>query len=487
MINVALQVQYIFMNKVERRRLEVIKSQHLNLLELSPTPHTIFFSCVSTMFISSINKRTTGTTTFTNINNNNIRRKCPSNSFIKIIFSLMITSSFYVVLLESSSFVSDFDDFNKCATYSLLLDDDNRRLDSFIFYSIGDWGVRGFAAIDGGHNFPGSAQMAVAKQMRCLARDYRPEFIGTLGDNFYGSGVKSVDDVQWQYKWNDVYLHSSNNNSNGNSNSLQRIKWFAALGDHDHCGNVQAQIDYHNKKNYLWHLGHGHMPFYHKEFSLLSSSNHNDDEENNKHSSSHEMWQLIVIDWVGLEGALAGGEKRRFSEQLGTFASPEAGNEQLRWLQRVLEQGHGKYKWRVITAHRPIISASARFENDNNAYPGESATREALRLIIENSDVDVYINGHDHTAQHACTERDDYGGKNKLTHYITNGIGGYELHQLVPNERRPVETIEAKNTFHGFAMHSVTKDRFQTVFIGHDGTVELELSFDKNQQKCKKQ
>ena len=97
-------------------------------------------------------------------------------------------------------------------------------MDSFIFYSIGDWGVRGFAAIDGGHNFPGSAQMAVAKQMRCLARDYRPEFIGTLGDNFYGSGVKSVDDVQWQYKWNDVYLHSSNNNSNGKYSDVEEIE-----------------------------------------------------------------------------------------------------------------------------------------------------------------------------------------------------------------------------------------------------------------------
>ena len=346
------------------------------------------------------------------------------------------------------------------------------RNNNLVFYTIGDWGVRGIDGIDGGKNFPGSAQMAVARQMKLLAEHVQPQFIATLGDNFYGSGVADVNDRQWIDKYEHVYL--------GNNSSIRSTRWFASLGDHDHCGNVQAQIDYHSAKNYLWHLGHGKAPYYHKEFRIGDESSTSDSDNDN---ISDEM-QLIVIDWVGLEGLLAGKEKRRFETQLGEFASAEAGEEQLNWLKRVLERGHGKYRWRVVTAHRPIISASSRFANDNVAYPGESSTREALRVLLENSDIDVYINGHDHTAQHACTQRDDFGGRNKLTHYVTNGIGGYELHHLVQNENRPIETLEAKNTFHGFAMHSVTKDKFDTVFIGHDGKVELKLSFDKTQQQC---
>ena len=341
---------------------------------------------------------------------------------------------------------------------------------NLIFYTIGDWGVRGIDGIDGGKNFPGSAQMAVAQQMKLLAENVQPQFVATLGDNFYGAGVGSLEDRQWDYKYEQVYLK--------NNSSLRSTRWFASLGDHDHCGNVQAQIDYHSAKNYLWHLGKAKTPYYHKEFRIGGGSSTSDSD-----NISDEM-QLIVVDWVGLEGLLAGKEKRRFEDQLGAFASAEAGEEQFNWLKRVLERGHGKYRWRVVTAHRPIISASSRFAHDNVAYPGESSTREALRVLLENSDVDVYLNGHDHTAQHACTQRDDFNGKNKLTHYITNGIGGYELHHLVDNDKRPIETLDAKNTFHGFAMHSVTKDKFDTVFIGHDGKVELELSFDKTQQRC---
>ena len=91
--------------------------------------------------------------------------------------------------------------------------------------------------------------------------------------------------------------------------------------------------------------------------------------------------------------------------------------------------------------------------------------------------------GHDHTAQHACTQRDDFNGKNKLTHYITNGIGGYELHHLVDNDKRPIETLDARILFTDL-LCTANEDKFDTVFIGHDGKVELELSFDKTQQRC---
>ena len=47
--------------------------------------------------------------------------------------------------------------------------------------------------------------------------------------------------------------------------------------------------------------------------------------------------QLIVVDWVGLEGLLAGKEKRRFEDQLGDSLC-RSGRRTIQRLKRVLEE-----------------------------------------------------------------------------------------------------------------------------------------------------
>ena len=47
--------------------------------------------------------------------------------------------------------------------------------------------------------------MAVAQQMKLLAKNVQPQFVATLGDNFYGAGVGSLEDRQWDYKYEQVY------------------------------------------------------------------------------------------------------------------------------------------------------------------------------------------------------------------------------------------------------------------------------------------
>jgi acid phosphatase len=54
-----------------------------------------------------------------------------------------------------------------------------------------------------------------------------------LGDNFYQSGVASVDDPLWKSVYEDVYTHPALN-----------VPWHVALGNHDYRGNPQAQVDY---------------------------------------------------------------------------------------------------------------------------------------------------------------------------------------------------------------------------------------------------
>lgn len=55
-----------------------------------------------------------------------------------------------------------------------------------------------------------------------------------LGDNFYPSGVTSVDDPKWQTNWKDLFLDCPE----------LRVPWQAVLGNHDYVGSDWAQIDF---------------------------------------------------------------------------------------------------------------------------------------------------------------------------------------------------------------------------------------------------
>ena len=61
--------------------------------------------------------------------------------------------------------------------------------ESLRFVAIGDWGD------DDGR------QYEVAAAMAQWAEVYRPEFVMSLGDNFYPEGVVSVNDTKWFSHW----------------------------------------------------------------------------------------------------------------------------------------------------------------------------------------------------------------------------------------------------------------------------------------------
>ena len=60
------------------------------------------------------------------------------------------------------------------------------------FLAIGDWGD------DDGN------QEGVAATMGTWAASRNPEFVLSLGDNFYPDGVANVNDSQWDTKWRNV-------------------------------------------------------------------------------------------------------------------------------------------------------------------------------------------------------------------------------------------------------------------------------------------
>ena len=88
--------------------------------------------------------------------------------------------------------------------------------DHLSFLVVGDWGRRG------AYN-----QTAVARAMGACGAVSRPDFVVSVGDNFYEGGLNSLDDPEFAHSFTNVYTHPS----------LQ-VPWHAVLGNHDYgdCG-----------------------------------------------------------------------------------------------------------------------------------------------------------------------------------------------------------------------------------------------------------
>lgn len=98
------------------------------------------------------------------------------------------------------------------------------------FLEIGDWG--------GVENSPFTTieQFQVSAGMNKIGKQIDAQFVIALGDNFYSHGIPTnVYDARFQETWNAVYDATELN-----------IPWYVIAGNHDHRGNVSAQIAYSN-------------------------------------------------------------------------------------------------------------------------------------------------------------------------------------------------------------------------------------------------
>lgn len=94
--------------------------------------------------------------------------------------------------------------------------------DKIRFVGIGDWGEK-------------TATTALnAVRNGILAEAANIDFVLNAGDNFYTLGVSSTSDAQWTNSWYNRY----------SIGTKLTVPWFSILGNHDHYGSSDAQIQF---------------------------------------------------------------------------------------------------------------------------------------------------------------------------------------------------------------------------------------------------
>jgi tartrate-resistant acid phosphatase type 5 len=214
------------------------------------------------------------------------------------------------------------------------------------FLVFGDWGRRGE-----------TDQVEVATQMAKAARAINPQFIISVGDNFYEDGVKSVDDPHWQQSFEQVY-----------SDPALRLPWYCILGNHDYhgAGNCDAQIAYHTI-NPRWN-----MP-------------------TRYYQQTHRIDAQTTADFFYLDTTpMVKGYYKENHEKTRDHVMTQDVPKQLAWFKSALAASSAQ--WKIVFAHHPIYSGGGHGDT-------EELIENILPLLHEHK-VQAYFNGHDHDLQH---------------------------------------------------------------------------------------
>ena len=209
------------------------------------------------------------------------------------------------------------------------------------FLSLGDWGCGATNCDkkpDPDHQSAGDTQLMVSRNMAKSAEAVGSRFVLAMGDNFYFAGVKSVHDPLWQSVWQTRFTAPS-----------LMTPWFACLGNHDHYGNAQAQIDFSKlgldprwvMPNYFYTTT--------REIPVTG-----------------QELQLVFIDTVILDegyarsmllekiegGVLPGQVLAEFDAR--AHVRKHAASEQLDWLEETLAASTAD--WLIVIGHYPVYS-----------------------------------------------------------------------------------------------------------------------------------
>lgn len=280
------------------------------------------------------------------------------------------------------------------------------------FIAVGDWGGLPLPP------YVTPLEVANAKGMTRAAQTMGADFVLALGDNFYFTGVRSVDDPRFSETFESVY-----------SAPELHIPWYVIAGNHDHKGNVSAQIAYSHRSS-RWHF----PDFYYDVVLPIPGSN--------------ASLTLLMIDTITMCGNTDdfGHGQPEGPEDL------ELSNKQLQWLKEKLKAAKSEFV--VVAGHFPVWSVAEH-------GPTHCLVKH-LHPLLQKYQATAYFCGHDHNLQY-LQETDSPIG------YVLSGAGNFIDESLKHEDAVP----EGSLRFHfsdfeslgGFVHVEVTKDAMTLTYI----------------------
>ncbi|XP_048395762.1 tartrate-resistant acid phosphatase type 5b [Stegostoma tigrinum] len=272
------------------------------------------------------------------------------------------------------------------------------------FIAFGDWGGLPdppYATI---------VQKAIADEMGRVAQYTGTDFVINVGDNFYYHGVNDVNDFRFKETFENVFT----------APSLANIPWYILAGNHDHLGNVSAQVAY-SVASKRWNFPN---LYYELDFKVPDISV----------SVTILMIDTVVICGNTYEANLPDGPE-----------NPQLARQQLQWIQQKL--AHSRSDYLIVAGHYPVWSIGQ--------HGPTPCLVNQLRPLLKQYNVTAYISGHDHSLQFI---REGEG-----IAYIVSGSGSFVDSSTMNKEKVPSNWLHFYNAeigaLGGFVLIRITAEQ----------------------------
>jgi len=303
------------------------------------------------------------------------------------------------------------------------------------FIMIGDWGGVGVRP------YTTPMQKANAKGMADWADKNNAKFILGLGDNFYFDGIPSdEDDERFQKTWHDVYIKDK---------PSLNVPWYLCAGNHDHKGNVSAQIEYTS----------------HDEFWNFPDYNY---KVSHSWTEGDKTYTLDIILFDSVE--IVGMADEQDDVTNPAYFLPPTGPKDVTlaqstwdWIRTQLSESTADFI--LVGGHYPVWSVCDHGPNQDLV--------DQLAPMLEEFDAH-YLSGHDHCQMHI---------KDKGVNYILSGMGDdccYDASNLdaVPEDSLQFYVARKHNPTHataGFSSYSLSSQGLNAKIHDQNGEVLYEV------------
>eukprot|EP01083_Nonionella_stella_P158297 515060_1 len=251
-------------------------------------------------------------------------------------------------------------------------------------------------------------EVSSAHYMGQIASKYSADMVWATGDNIYEDGATSEYDTRFQETFEDVFTQSSLN-----------IPFYMIAGNHDHYGNITAQIYYSNHSErwmypdvyytQTWDLPNSKRTVELVMIDTILTCGQNYDTEDDCQARDIPK-QQCYIDEPGFDTH----DKDQYKEQLSLS------QDQWEWIEAHLKASKADYLF--VAGHYPVWNVGK--------HQNTECLVETLRPLLIQYNVTMYINGHSHTMEYIV--EDEFPNLPYITSGATHGCDDVTYNDTVP-------------------------------------------------------